>query len=104
MRHFSTLIRLLKPIRAIRKPGQIAAFSSKKMERYDEAAKAYRKALELNSNAVVCMHNLGMLCIYKLDKREEGLRWLKTTLKYDPQRWFKLPSELRSAVDQANYF
>lgn len=74
-----------------------------KMENYEDAADAYRHALELDPGAVICMHNLGMLYVNHLDKREEGLRWLKNTLKYDPQRWFKLPSELRSAVDAAKY-
>lgn len=74
-----------------------------KMGRYDEASESYRRALSLDHAAVVCMHNLGMLCIYHLDRREEGLSWLKNTLKYDQQRWFRLPSELRSAVDAAPY-
>ncbi len=74
-----------------------------KQNRFADAADAYRHALEIDPNAVICMHNLGMLCIYHLERREEGLRWLKNTLKYDPQRWFKLPSELRSEVDAAKY-
>ena len=74
-----------------------------KMGKYPEAAEAYRHALKLDQAAVICMHNLGMLYINHLDKREEGLGWLKNTLKYDPQRWFKLPSELRNAVDNAKY-
>lgn len=74
-----------------------------KMTRYTDAADAYRHALKLDRAAVICMHNLGMLCINHLDQRDEGLSWLKTSLKYDPQRWFKLPSELRNAVDNAKY-
>ncbi|MCL2325503.1 MAG: tetratricopeptide repeat protein [Proteobacteria bacterium] len=75
-----------------------------KQHKYAEAAQAYRRALELDPAAVICMHNLGLLYVYHLDKRDEGLRWLKNTLKYDPQRWFKLPSELRSAVDAVKFF
>ena len=90
------------------KPDYPEAWSNKgtlleKLERYEEAADAYRHTLKLDRNAVVCMHNLGMLYIRHLDRRYEGLCWLKTTLKYDPQRWFKLPSDLRSEVDQASY-
>ena len=70
---------------------------------YEQAAEAYRHALSLDHAAVICMHNLGMLYINHLNRRPEGLSWLKNTLKYDPQRWFKLPSELRSAVDAASY-
>ena len=74
-----------------------------KMQKYEEAAESYLHTLKLDSGAVVCMHNLGMLYINHLNKRAEGLSWLKNTLKYDPQRWFKLPSELRAAVDAAPY-
>ena len=74
-----------------------------KMGRYEDAAEAYRQALDLDHAAVICMHNLGMLYINHLNRREEGLGWLKTTLKYDAQRWYKLPSELRTAVDAAKY-
>lgn len=74
-----------------------------KQNEYEAAADAYRHALDLDPGAVICMHNLGMLYVYHLDRRDEGLRWLKNTLKYDPQRWFKLPSELRSEVDAAKY-
>lgn len=74
-----------------------------KLGDYQAAADAYIHALEIDPSAVICMHNLGMLYINHLDKRNEGLRWLKNTLKYDPQRWFKLPSELRSEVDAAKY-
>lgn len=70
---------------------------------YEAAAKAYAQALELDPNAVICMHNLGMIYIERLDRRKEGLKLLKTTLKYDPQRWFKLPAELRSAVDSVPF-
>lgn len=74
-----------------------------KMGRYEDAAEAYRQALDLDHAAIICMHNLGMLYINHLNRREEGLGWLKTTLKYDAQRWYKLPSELRTAVDAAKY-
>lgn len=74
-----------------------------KMGQFQDAAAAYRHALSLDPAAVICMHNLGLILIHHLDCRDEGLSWLKNTLKYDPQRWFKLPSELRSAVDAAKY-
>ena len=74
-----------------------------KLQQYEDAANAYQQALKRDHAAVVCMHNLGMLYIYHLNRRDEGLRWLKNTLKYDPQRWFKLPSELRADVDKAHY-
>lgn len=70
---------------------------------YKAAASAYEQALELDPNAVICMHNLGMLYVEHLNRRAEGLKLLKTTLKYDPQRWFKLPPELRSAVDGVSF-
>ncbi|GEM_PF-1345996 len=74
-----------------------------RMEKYAEAAEAYQQALKYDPAAVICMHNLGMLYINHLNRRPEGLSWLKNTLKYDPQRWFKLPTELRNAVDNAPY-
>ena len=74
-----------------------------KLEKYEEAADAYQHALKLDPNAIICMHNLGMLYINHLNNRTEGLSWIKNTLKYDPQRWFKLPTDLRSAVDSVPY-
>ena len=72
-----------------------------RMERFEEAAVSFEKALSINGDAVIVMHNLAMLCINKLDRHDDGIYWLRQGIRREPDRWFKLPGELRRAVDAA---
>jgi Tfp pilus assembly protein PilF len=73
----------------------------KRLGRLDDAAAAYRAALAKDPNAVTVLQNLGLLLCVDLARWDEGLDVLRQLVRLDPSRWFKLPSEVRSRVDQA---
>ena len=73
----------------------------KRLGRLDDAAAAYRAALQRDPNAVTVLQNLGLLLCLDLARWDEGLPVLRQLVRLDPPRWFKLPPEVRSRVDQA---
>ncbi len=70
-----------------------------RLGRFEEAVECYKKAIQYDPGAIVVMHNLGMILYYELDRKPEALRYFKETVRKDRQRWAKLPSEIRVAVD-----
>ncbi len=73
----------------------------KRLGRLDDAAAAYRAALAKDPNAVTVLQNLGLLLTVDMGRWDEGLDVLRHLVRLDPSRWFKLPPEVRSRVDQA---
>jgi tetratricopeptide (TPR) repeat protein len=73
----------------------------KRLERFEDAAEAYKAALVLDPNALPLLQNLGLLLCRDLGREDEGLEVLRKLVRLDPSRWFKLPSDLRTKVDKA---
>jgi tetratricopeptide (TPR) repeat protein len=75
------------------------AVALERMTRFDDAVASLDRALEIDPGAAALWHNKGNLLL-KAGKREDALRCFKREVKIDHRRWFDLPPEIRSAVDQ----
>jgi tetratricopeptide (TPR) repeat protein len=71
-----------------------------RMERPDDAARSYEKALEIDPGSPVLWHNMANLLLGKLGRREEAVRCYRREVKLDHRRWFELPPEIRAEVDK----
>jgi tetratricopeptide (TPR) repeat protein len=71
-----------------------------RLGRNEDAAKSYERALEIEPGAALVWHNFGNLLYGKLGRKDEALRCFRREVKLDHRRWFDLPTEIRSAVDQ----
>lgn len=104
--HYDEALRLFDSAIAAN-PNYAEAWSNKgvllaKMKRHTDAVDAYQRSLAIAPAAVPVMNNLALLLYNDLGRKEEGLKWFRESIRYEPQRWFQLPSEIRTAIDALN--
>jgi len=70
-----------------------------RLGRHEEALESYMQAHRISPRAVVVIHNIASILYHKLDRRQEGLRYYRETVRLEPKRWAKLPKDIRAIVN-----